>query len=229
VALHALPPIDLTGRVEFEDEKARPGAGQPPSATGAGGGRQPGAQMPMRAAPRRINMAPIDGWAGPPIELAADDSFQLTNVAPGRYRVSPAWGPAYVKSMRLGPTQIDAALLDLRQGAAGNSLTLVMSSAMGEISGTVTDENGPVATAMVALITDDWDGGPAFRYTPARPDGTYVIGTVPPGKYRIAAVDEADRTMLMRGGGVEDYLDQMESIDVRANDKLTKDLKRRKQ
>jgi hypothetical protein len=144
--------------------------------------------------------------------------------------VQVSWGPAYVKGMRAGSNQIEGAILDLRNGAAGGTLTLVVSAATGDVSGTVSDEKGPVTRAMIALLQADWDGtGPsASRFAASKPDGTYHIGSIPPGKYRIAAADEADRTLLTRGGNLEDYADVVETIEIHANDKLTKDLKRLK-
>jgi protocatechuate 3,4-dioxygenase beta subunit len=225
VSLNVFPPIDLNVHVEFEDENARPRPPQPPPTQ-----RQGAVQMPQRPVMRRVSFYPIDGFNSFTEDMDENDSFHLSGLMPCRYRVQVSWGPAYVKGMRAGSNQIDGAILDLRNGAAGGTLTLVVSAATGDVSGTVNDEKGPVTRAMIALLQADWDGtGPsASRFAASKPDGTYHIGSIPPGKYRIAAADEADRTLLTRGGNLEDYADVVETIEIHANDKLTKDLKRLK-
>jgi hypothetical protein len=218
VILNVIPPMDFSGHVEYDDEQARP-----PQPTAPPPQRSGNPQMPQRTPPRRIMIEPVDGFMSQSPDLSADDSFHLSGLAPGRYRVSLSWG--YVKSMRIGSTQADGAVLDLRQGAPGTSLTLVLSSAMGSVTGTVSDDRGPLATAMVALVPEDWDGMGQPRRASTKPDGAYQMANIAPGKYRIVAVDEADRNLLTYPNLV-DLMDTMESIEIHANDKLTKDLKR---
>ena len=47
---------------------------------------------------------------------------------------------------------------------------------------------------------------------------------MPPGRYKLAAVDEDDAMLWDR---IEDYEDSMVSVDLHAGDRLTKDLKRK--
>ncbi|HWC97621.1 MAG TPA: carboxypeptidase-like regulatory domain-containing protein [Candidatus Sulfopaludibacter sp.] len=194
ILLNALPPIGLAGHVEYEDEKARP--------------RQ-----------ARISFSAREGYSSGSVEVGADGSFRLSDLSPTRYRFFLSWGPAYVKSMRLGPTQMDGSELDLRAGAAGGDLTLVVSSAMGDIAGMVTNGDSPAPDGTpVALLAADSDYGPVIRWSSSTPGGAYVMQAVPPGKYRIVAVHE-------RSENLEDDADRMETIEVRANEKTSRDLK----
>jgi len=225
LALNMIPPMDLNGSVAFEDEKARPQQPPPPPPQQRSGSQQ----VQTRPVSRRINFIPTDSFMSPMAELFPDDSFKVTGLAPSRYHVVLTWGGAYVKSMRLGSTQIDGDILDLRNGAAGDSLTLVASSAMGSITGTVSDDTGPAAAAMVALAPESFDPMLPNRYMTTKPDGTYQIGGLPPGRYKIVAVDEANRALVMQRGALDELVDGVESIEIRANDTLTKDLKIHKQ
>ena len=214
VTLNVFPPADFNGHVEYDDDQARPHQPQPSP-------RQP--QRPPQAF--RIQLNPVDGGTSQTVDLGADDSFHLTGLAPGRYRVSLTWGPAFVKTIRLGSTQNDGAVLDIRTGSSGNALTLVVSSAMASLTGTVSDDRGPAPSAMVGPLPMDWGAYPQIYLTNPKPDGTYSFDAIPPGRYKIAAVDDADRTLLARSGDQEGMMDLMETIEVHANDKLTKDLK----
>jgi hypothetical protein len=57
-----------------------------------------------------------------------------------------------VQSARLGNVQSDDSKVDLRNGSPGDSLILTLSSSWAEISGTVSDANGPVAGAFVEIV-----------------------------------------------------------------------------
>jgi hypothetical protein len=203
IELRLIPPFDITGVVRFEDEQAR-GQGQPQTAA-------------TRMPPRRILLQPAGGagmYAVQPADVAADDTFTLEKVQPGRYRVNLGWGPAYVKSVRLGSTETEGDILDVSGGPAG-PLTLVVSSVAGELSGTVTDSKGPVPGATIQLV---FVGGGVQPRGVAKTDqgGVYRFGGIPPGAYKLLFVDET--------GEVEDEADSPEFV-LRSGDKLTRDLK----
>ncbi len=200
IVLNMIPPMAFSGHVTFEDERARP---------------QPG---PLRLA------FEAGGMLSKTIDMDAGDSFRVTGLAPARYRVVPQGGPIFVKSMQLGPTQIDGAVLDLRNGAAGSSLELVLSSAMAAIDGTVRDDNGPAAHAVVVVMPEVPGTGWASRFVEAKPDGTYHFSGIPPGKYKIAALDRSDYNEVSQLGDLDEYLDT-EPIEAGAGEKLTLDLK----
>ncbi len=146
-----------------------------------------------------------------------------------------SWGSAYVKSMRLGATTFDGAKLDLMNGAGGAELSVLMGAANSSISGTVQDSKGPAANLMVVLLpadenpnpdSDDDEMGFNFqRIVGTAGDGSYSFDHIAPGSYRLVAVPENE--MEISGNQVIDYEDQMETVTVGPNDKITKDLKRR--
>ncbi len=201
ISLNMIPPVDFSGHVTFEDEHAR-------------------AAQPVQF---RLSFVAPGSSVSKTVEMDPNDSFHVTGLAPDRYRVVPQWSLAYVKSMQLGPAQIDGDILDLRNGAAGTSLALVVSSAMAAIRGTISDDNGPAAHSVVVIVPEAFTGW-AYRFVDAKPDGTYTLTGVPPGKYRIAAMSRSDYDQVSQLGDLDEYLD-MEPIEVGPGDKLSKDLK----
>jgi hypothetical protein len=153
--------------------------------------------------------------------VAADGSFQLINVQPGQYSVHLSWG-AYVKSMRQGSTDIEGANLDVRNGAGWATLTVIASSAFGQISGVVRNASGPAADARVALVSE---GDQMFAgLQAARSDGTYTLTRVAPGTYKIVALD-AGASSTPWVPNLLDYGDIAESVEVHAGERITRDLR----
>ena len=116
VELRVVPPSDIAGQVEFEDEQARQPP-QPPQRQQPQGRQQTAQQaVPPQPPPLRLNIRDVSGGPSPQsVGIGADGSFRMEGVPPGRYRLAPSWGGVYVKSMRLGQTAMDGNLLDLTQ------------------------------------------------------------------------------------------------------------------
>ena len=116
-------------------------------------------------------------------------------------------------------------LLDLRNGASVGLLSVVVSSAVGEVTGVVNDSSGPVAHARVALsLSDPITERPALSFTTADAAGSYRFGNLAPGKYRLAAIDDGDAAAAK--GVLEDYQDVVTEVEIRADDRLTQNLTR---
>ena len=213
IELRVVPDSDIAGRLEFEDDDAK----KIPKPDGPD----------QQGDKRRIALMgePVIGEGQATATIDENGAFQVKKVAAGKYRVQVSWGTAYVKSVRLGATTFDGAMLDLMNGSGGAELSVLMGAANGSISGTVQDSKGPAANLVVVLLPadrdadaddDDMDFGPT-KYSGTGADGTYSFDHIAPGDYRIVAAPEGIRVI--------DYEDQMETITVGANDKLTKDLK----
>jgi hypothetical protein len=201
IELRAVAPSTISGRLEFEDDRAKQ------------------AIQKLLPAPL-IQLEPImaepmmDGIA--PGVISADATFRLEKVPAGKYRVGIG-DEVYVKSMRLGSAAIDGSVLDLNRGSDGADLSVVVSADMGSIAGTVRDEKGDATGAVVNLLNAEQENG-FERQVPAKADGTYLIDHLPPGSYKLVATEIGDN--------VEPYVDSAETVELGAGAKLTKDLKR---
>ena len=149
--------------------------------------------------------------------IGADDTFALEKVRPGRYYVTVGGYPAYVKSVRAGDSETEGNILDVRNGSPG-PVTLTLSSNFGDISGTVNDANGPANNATVVLFALGARRWQTRTTTDA--SGAYRFSRIQPGKYTIAAV-------LDESAAGEDPDDNADTIEVRAGEKASKDLKLR--
>jgi len=125
--------------------------------------------------------------------------------------------PAYVKSMRLGSSDIQGDILDLTEGSGGATLRVLVSSRFGDVSGSVPGERAAIAGLKVALVavTPERDISPRFADIGA--NGLYSFDSVVPGSYRLAAVDEND--LVIQGAeGLERYEGVVEMVTVHAGE-----------
>jgi protocatechuate 3,4-dioxygenase beta subunit len=205
IELRMMPPISISGKVDYEDERAKP---------------RPSSQRAVRL----LVLIPL--WQPQWAAIQEDGAFQLTGLLPGLYHVTVTWPGVFVRSIRLGSETTEGDLLDLRNGASGGALLLQVSSAVGEISGVVSDSNGPVASARVVLSVDDRNPErAAVTFATADAAGNYRFGDLAPGKYRLAAVDDGDA--VAANGMLEDYQDVLAEVEIHPSDKVTQNLTRR--
>ena len=221
IELRMIPPFEVPGQMRFDDERARLPQQRP-----ARQGQPQSTQPPLP--PRQIRLQAVTGFMGNALaaEIGADDSFTLESVLPGRFHVRLSWGPAYVRSVRIGSTETEGDILDVRNGPAG-PVTIAVSSLMCQVAGTVSDSSGPPANTRVVLVPEA-SSGRGFQSARVKADGTYVFIALAPGKYTLAATDgDFNPNRYEPGAALEDYEDVAESIDLRPGDKITKDLKRK--
>jgi len=119
VDLRLVAPSDVPGRVHFEE--------QPPRGQTDG----------QAQADRYVDLTEVNGGSNNLAAIGPDGSFILKGVEPGLYRVFFTGEKVFTKSLDLGPTHTEGGLLDLRYGSGGATLSIVASSAGGQISGTV--------------------------------------------------------------------------------------------
>ncbi len=197
IELRAVPDSDISGRLEFEDDRAK--------------------LMPQQDAPlRTVSLEDEDGGlASPsPVSVDAGFTFHLDKVPAARYHVQLSWQTAYVKSMGSGSKMIDGSLLDLTSGAGDGNLTLFLAAATGAISGKVRDDHGDGAPGVqITLTSSDLDSGFFPRFATSMPDGTYSFANLPPGSYKISAGDQDESQA------------STETVEVGDGDKVIKDLK----
>ncbi len=214
--LRIVEPFEVAGQLRFDDEQAREAPKAPT--------RPDGSTPKIPPQPRRVTLLSLhDRNATNERPIGTDDSFTLPKVQPGRYRVVVAGVSGYVKSIRAGMTETEGEILDVRNGSPG-PISVTLSSNYCEVSGTVTDSNGPVSDAQVVMVMADDPTNPRVMRT----SSTGAFKTqVPPGKYTIAAVDDSSLNWGPDGPDLEGY--ETETLDLSAGDKVTKDLVRRKQ
>ncbi len=93
--------------------------------------------------------APPGGWA----EVKADGTFEINNVADGSYALhagiqQKGW---YVKSARLGATDVLEKGVQVERGAVPGTLEIVLSNAAAQLDGTVMQDDKPVIGAEIRV------------------------------------------------------------------------------
>ena len=79
-------------------------------------------------------------------------------------------------------------------------------------------------------ITDVWIGAGVIDCQvnipgDLKPDGTYSLGGIPPGKYRIAAVDMFSMVGLADEEGFKKIYERGEEIELKPGDRVRKDVR----
>ncbi len=210
IDLRMVAPFDVTARVGFDDVKSR---------------ETQATQGPMKQpVARRMALSP-EGQTFvytqslyQTVELGQGDSFTVAGLMPGRYRLAANWG-VYIKSISVGGAETAGDILDLRSGPPGDVMVTV-ASVTGEISGVVSDGNGPAAGVTVVAF------GQRPMNARSGADGSYRIAGMPPGKYKVIAGDNDVLRQIQFGGNMDDYSGVMEDVDIHADEKVTKALRK---
>jgi hypothetical protein len=173
---------------------------------------------------------PIPGGAA---TVAADGSFTIKGVQSGAYEVSVAPLPdnAYLRSVRLGNTDAVDAVIDLRGGSTSAALTVAVSEAGGQISGSLETAGGnPLRQRGFVYVVEDGKefSRPHIHGADTSPDGEFTVQGLAPGKYRMFA-DVYGVTPLPpeveRAAAMEKYAAAAELVEIHEGDKLVKNAK----
>ncbi len=134
------------------------------------------------------------------VRLKSDGVFELTGFLPELYEFQWSYSrfapSAYLKSVWLGTRQINDMRIDLRGGP--QPLTLVYANDASSITGIVRDATRRPVSAAVVVIPENAD-----TFTMLRPrvsysssEGVFTLLMVPPGAYRLLALDVMGNDML---------------------------------
>lgn len=180
----------------------------------------------------------IDGWVGGagklrlrPLgrsesegliaDITAAGNFRVVVGQPGLYGVTIAGLPetTYIRRVRVATVDSPEGLLDVRAGDPHDAVSVELAIGAARVSGTVSDDSGPVPGALVALFPDGRHATERRILTTAGNDGKYSIGGVAPGKYAILALPALDPKALAQ------YDERLERLDLSEGDAILKDVK----
>jgi hypothetical protein len=145
----------------------------------------------------RIQLKLLDGLLGNVTRatLGAENTFTLTNVAPGKHAISVSGLPAYayVKSIRLGDQETIDSGLDLTDMQAVPPLKIRIGRDGATVQGIVDrDDEKPAPRAWVALIPDPArpESASRLKSATATEGGRFILTGVAPGEYRLYAFEQ---------------------------------------
>jgi 5-hydroxyisourate hydrolase-like protein (transthyretin family) len=161
--------------------------------------------------------------------IEADGTFKLENVQPGRYRVAAVAGDIpeniYIKSLQLGPAQIDNDIIDFSSGPPRAPLIVTLRKSEAAVSGVVHDQNRPAPRITVQLISDNGHGFDLVRVVQTEENGSYAFQGVAPGKYRILAFDQNQYSEPFTVEGRNLFGAGADEVQVGVDEKVSQDLK----
>jgi hypothetical protein len=155
-----------------------------------------------------------------------DRTFRLSDVFPGKYRLSvlPLPDDGYIKSVTLdGAAQ--GTLVDLTRD--GSRLKVILSRNGGRISGTVVDQDGnpPANTMAIVFLMQDPEHLDQRKAERVDPDGRYSFKGIAPGKYRLLAIDALHSETMDGEDALKRLFEHAEEIEVGEGQRLSRNIR----
>jgi hypothetical protein len=125
-------------------------------------------------------------------EIAPDGTFMLPAVWPGRWRVATSL-PGYVKLVTLGNQPVSPFGFEVLPGASG-ALRVVVGSKLAEVHVTIAGPSPQQSSVLIYPEDLDQLGAGLERGMWGSPAGTML----PPGRYRLLAVDQPNAANLLQ-------------------------------
>ncbi len=151
--------------------------------------------------------------------IKEDGTFELRNVAPGRYSVRLYRLPegSYLKAARLADQDVLSGGLTIQSGSSG-ALELLVSPAGGQVDGVVLDAGKkPRAGAAVVLVPDEKrrHREDLFQRQTSDQNGRFSFRGVPPGDYLLFAWDKIDSGVYRDPAFLERFEDEAVKVSVK--------------
>ena len=215
--------LDVTGNVDGLVLSMTSGVSVPGSL------RVEGQPLPASPAPRvALRSTSTSGLSSPLQPINADGTFTLLNVFPGEYRVmvTPMPPDYYVKEARNEQVDVLNQPWVIGNAIRGN-LEVVLSSAVGQIEGTVLDARSqPVASLQTILIPDQDRGRIELVKTVVTDqNGHFNFRGVSPGNYKIFAWEGLEANAFYDPEVMRQYEQQGKAVRVTEGAKITSEVR----
>lgn len=180
--------------------------------------------LPTDSSSVRVSLVPPAGSAavGSAASIAADGSFTLAGVTPGRFRVTATVpttagaSPWALESVAMNGRDVTDQFVDIGPGETG-SMVVTFTDQIAELTGTITNAAGMPLTdyfVIVAPADRQYWTSPSRRMVNTRPDvgGRFTFRGVPPGDYRIAVTTDLVPEDLADGNALQRLM--LQAVDV---------------
>ena len=141
-------------------------------------------------------------------ELRPDHSFSI-DVSPGRYWLKSMSGGGFIRQVLQANADVTDDPIDIRGDAREVELTIVLTSRLGEIDGTIVDSAGAPALGASVLVfstsPERWSM-PGTRYVACQvsgADGRFRVNGLPAGDYYVVAPTDLDESVYGPGEDVD--------------------------
>jgi hypothetical protein len=149
-------------------------------------------------------------------------SLEVQNIAPGTYGVEiNSNGPLYVQSAMSGTTDLLESDLSVASGASPQPIEIILRDDVASLSGTVSSDNQPLSATILAF-SEHATAPP--RIQPTDPGGGFQLSFLPPGAYKILAVDHLDRLEYANPEALRKYLSKAREVTLSPDQSAKLDL-----
>jgi hypothetical protein len=187
----------------------------------------------------RVHLTPVQASnevsiSGGMTQVEASGRFTIQGVAPGRYRLMGALATArpttavwQLKSSLVNGREASDLPIDVQ--ASTDDVVITLTDRISELSGTVHDGAGqPTPDYQVIVFAADkayWSARTRIRSVKPAADGKYIVQSVPPGEYLMAAVADADPDEVYDPAFLEQLSRSAIRISIAEGEKKTQDLR----
>ena len=140
-------------------------------------------------------------------------------VPPGDYEIVGQIPQMYLAQLTAQDGVVKNRVLTVKAGSTPK-LELIASKGFGQIDGVAKRGDQPASGIMVLLAPDD--NPVLFRRDQSDSDGSFTLGNVVPGHYRLLAVERGWELEWANRDVLNAFLKKSVPVEVRANDKLTR-------
>jgi hypothetical protein len=185
----------------------------------------------------------LGGGGSMAAKVAADGTFVITGIAPGRYRLNTPFsmlpipgmangmnGGWTLKSVLASGRDIADAPMEIKPGGDVSGVVVTFTDKPSELSGTVFDGLGRVTPnfPIIVFATDRqyWTAN-SRRVQTARPssDGKFSVVGLPAGEYYVCAATAVDRNEVYDPAFLEQFVAVSFKITIADGEKKTQDLR----
>jgi predicted secreted protein len=170
----------------------------------------------------KVNLEQVAGFRTqePPVSLDAQGKFRISNVAWTRHQltITGLVGSQIVREIRYGGVPSVDNILVVREGAPSQSLVIVLDDAPATLLGRVTSDDVPVPQPCIAVArwpVPSEDLLLATKVIQGGKDGSFQIGGLAPGEYKIVAVSQTQQRFLQQKSVLERLLQSAEKVELR--------------
>jgi hypothetical protein len=150
------------------------------------------------------------------LDKAAEFSLK---VPPGDYQIVEQIPQMYLARLTAQDGEVKNRVLTVKAGSAPK-LELLASKGVGQIDGFVRRGDQPISGVMVLLAPDD--NTFLFRRDQSDSDGSFTLGNVVPGRYRLLAVERGWELEWANPNVLHAFLKKSVPVEVHSDDKLTR-------
>jgi hypothetical protein len=214
VSIAINPPVTVKGAIRIS------GAGALP----------PNLRIPLTPAGGSSRVALYTLVSTRPSPVAADGSFAVVSVPPGRFRIGAVSGlptDFYIADILQGATSVFDTGFEV-DNHPPNPIEILISTGAGQVDGTVQDANmKPVAGAVVALVPEEkrFENRALFGNVTSDASGHFSFRGVAPGSYRLLAWESTPPNAYQNAGFILKYDSRAQIVQVGQRATVHMDLK----